>query len=66
MRSHYEIQLHGMVRYTAVLFPTFMALALLFRGGAPHQRIVRSGYIVVGIGLQIWLITLFAAWLWVS
>jgi hypothetical protein len=66
LRSHYLIQLHGMVRYVLDMFPIFIVMALLLRRQTPTTKAVRWGYLLLAGAIQVWLITLFAGWIWVS
>jgi hypothetical protein len=66
LRRHYLIQLHGMLRYTLDLFPIFIVMALLLRRPTRLSRTVQFGYTLVAGAAQVFLITLFATWLWVS
>ncbi|MBX3061781.1 MAG: hypothetical protein KF726_02335 [Anaerolineae bacterium] len=62
MRNYDLYYLHGMVRYAVHLFPAFIALALLLS----NKRLLTLFFIALAVGLQVWLVTLFAAWNWVS
>ncbi|MDX2161897.1 MAG: mannosyltransferase family protein [bacterium] len=66
LRSHADIELHGMLRYAVAIFPVFIMMALLLQGRSRPARLRRALVLAVGGGLQVIFLAQFVLWLWVS
>lgn len=61
LRYHYGPQFEGMIRYVLVMFPCFIAVAMVFR-----RRWMLLPILIVGVYLQLVLLDRFVHWVWVA
>jgi hypothetical protein len=67
LRGHATFQFHGILRYVLYMFPSFMVMALLLKNQDKLAIRLTTGMIViVGILLQLALVSAFSLWGWVS
>ncbi|MFN8376163.1 MAG: glycosyltransferase family 39 protein [Anaerolineae bacterium] len=67
LRGHDTFQFHGILRYVLYMVPAFMMLALLLRNqNKVGIRLATSAWVIIGILLQLALVSAFSLWGWVS